>query len=80
MTILQMLGQSGVLTVLGMGVVFGFLVILVICVSLMGKVFGAFAKEGTNAALEAPSQTGESAGKVVAVIAAALSEYRKNNN
>ena len=81
MTILQMLGQSGVLTILGMGVVFAFLVILVICVTLMGKVFNAFSKTGTNAALEASPQTGENAnaGRVAAVIAAALSEYRKNN-
>ena len=79
MTILQMLGQSGVLTILGMGVVFSFLVILVICVSLMGKVLNAFAKEETNAALEASPQTGESASRVAAVIAAALNEYRKNN-
>jgi oxaloacetate decarboxylase gamma subunit len=35
---MDMLGQSAVLTVLGMGVVFGFLIIMVVCVSIMGKI------------------------------------------
>jgi oxaloacetate decarboxylase gamma subunit len=37
MTIIDMLGQSGVLTLLGMGVVFGFLIIMVISITVVGK-------------------------------------------
>jgi len=37
MTITEMLGQSGVLTLLGMGVVFGFLILMVIIISQIGK-------------------------------------------
>lgn len=35
MTITQMLGQSGLLTLLGMGVVFSFLVIMILCMTLL---------------------------------------------
>ena len=38
MTISEMLAQSGILTVLGMGVVFTFLAILVIVIGQFGKV------------------------------------------
>ncbi|MDR2900456.1 MAG: OadG family protein, partial [Treponema sp.] len=41
MTIMEMLGQSGILTVLGMGIVFSFLAILIICVTLLGKIVHA---------------------------------------
>ena len=37
MTIVEMLEQSAVLTLLGMGVVFGFLVIMIISITLAGK-------------------------------------------
>ena len=36
MTIVEMLGQSGVLTLLGMGVVFSFLILLVVIISQFG--------------------------------------------
>ena len=42
MTIVEMLGQSGSLSVLGMGVVVGFLVIMVFCVSVMGRIAHVF--------------------------------------
>ena len=35
MTILKMLLQSGILTVLGMGVVFAFLIIMIVCMNLL---------------------------------------------
>ena len=38
MTISEMLGQSGILAVLGMGIVFMFLAILVVVISLTGKI------------------------------------------
>ena len=43
MTIVEMLGQSGNIALLGMGTVFGFLIIMVFCVSALGKVFHAAA-------------------------------------
>ena len=79
MTIVQMLEQSGVLTVLGMAVVFGFLVIMVICVSIMGKIFQSFEKQKSVL----PSASAENAGtaaSVTAAITAAVSEYQKDNN
>ena len=38
MTILEMLEQSAILTVLGVGIVFSFLLIMIICVTLLGKI------------------------------------------
>jgi len=90
MTILDMLGQSAVLTVLGMGVVFGFLVIMVICVSIMGKIMqGLEGNKGVDVSLTGaplPSQAGftgtTDAGRsraVAAAIAAAVTQYQKDN-
>ena len=86
MTILDMLEQSGVLTLLGMGVVFGFLVIVVICVSAMGKVvhaLGADKDVGAPQTAVSPSSQAGGAAKntgVIAAITAAVNEYRKNNS
>ncbi|MDR0378260.1 MAG: OadG family protein [Spirochaetaceae bacterium] len=87
MTIVEMLGQSGVLTVLGMGVVFGFLIIMIICISLAGKVIHAL---GWDADVRGPAGSGAPAGKapaggaaktaVTAAITAAVTEYRKTNS
>ena len=82
MTILEMLGQSGVLTVLGMGVVFGFLTIMVICVTIMGKVVHALGADkdviepGQNVAAPSPAKTTA----VTAAITAAVTEYQKDNS
>ena len=38
MTITEMLGQSGILVILGMGVVFSFLAVLVVIISQVGKI------------------------------------------
>ncbi|MDR0388451.1 MAG: OadG family protein [Spirochaetaceae bacterium] len=77
MTIVDMLGQSGVLTLLGMSFVFGFLVILVICVTLTGKLIRRLVpQEEENTAAPPPSGTN---GAVNAAISAAITEYRKEN-
>ena len=79
MTILEMLGQSGVLTVLGMGIVFGFLVTLVISVTIMGKIVQALdARKGAAAPgqTSAPAKS-DSTTAVVAAIASAVAEYQK---
>jgi oxaloacetate decarboxylase gamma subunit len=76
-----MLEQSGVLTLLGMGIVFSFLVILVIAVSLAGKFFHAVGADKdiqpAAAGGAAPSGTGNAA--VTAAISAAVNEYQKTH-
>ena len=81
MTIMEMLGQSGVLAVLGMSVVFGFLITMIIAVTVMGKIMQALGagKEVTPpAGSAAPAKTGDNAA-VTAAISAAVNEYRKSN-
>ncbi len=84
MTIGQMLGQSGILTLLGMGVVFSFLIILILCMYLLHAVIHALkldkADEKKSASV-APASTAitpsADEGAVVAAIAAALHESNK---
>ena len=86
MTIVQMLEQSGVLTLLGMGIVFGFLVIMVICVSVMGKVIHALGinnganTSGISTQTSIQASTTDKSTAVTAAITAAVNEYRKDNN
>lgn len=83
MTIAEMLSQSGVLTLLGMGIVFGFLVILIISVTVMGKIIHALgADKDVTAPQVGASGTGSAGGAakataVAAAITAAVNEYRK---
>jgi oxaloacetate decarboxylase gamma subunit len=85
MTIAEMLGQSGVLTLLGMGIVFSFLVLLIISVTVAGKIIhslGADKGTGVPPALKTGS-SGGGAGKTTAVaaaITAAVNEYRNTNS
>ncbi|MDR2516704.1 MAG: OadG family protein [Spirochaetaceae bacterium] len=77
MTIFEMLEQSGVLTLLGMGVVVSFLFILVIAVTVVGKVIHAFGLDRDTApaaSRAAPGKAPEEA--VTAAITAAVTEYR----
>ncbi|MDR2486225.1 MAG: OadG family protein [Treponema sp.] len=90
MTIAEMFGQSIIVTLLGMGVVFGFLVILIVSITLAGNIIHAL---GLDKDLQAPVKakvptpapvsaavssvgTGNNAA-VTAAIAAAVTEYRK---
>ena len=81
MTIMDMLGQSSTLTLLGMGVVFSFLCIMVIAVTLMGKIVHAV---GADKDLTQPpkavsgTSTVSKTTAVAAAITAAITEYRKN--
>jgi len=80
---MEMLGQSGVLTVLGMGVVFSFLIIMIFAITAAGKIINALKlnKELMPQALAAApsaSVSGNSA-SVTAAISAAVNEYRKSN-
>ncbi|GAB6393422.1 MAG: oxaloacetate decarboxylase, gamma subunit [Treponematales bacterium] len=77
MTIGEMLSQSGVLTLLGMGIVFSFLILLIICVTLLGKVIHAAGAD--RDAVPAPAQGGgaaKGAAQVAAAVTAAVKEYR----
>ena len=79
MTIVDMLGQSGVMTLLGMGVVFAFLIIMVLCVSAMGKIIQKFSPD-KDTSLAAVSASGPAkSAAVAAAITAAVNEYRKDN-
>jgi len=76
MTIFDMLGQSGVLTVLGMGIVFSFLIIMIITITIVGKIIGKFVRQDVQPASSAVQRTGNAG--VTAAIGAAVNEYRKN--
>jgi oxaloacetate decarboxylase gamma subunit len=85
MTIIEMLGQSGVLTLLGMSIVFGFLIILIISITLAGKVIHALGWDkdaGGPAGAAAGKGPAKAAAKtaVAAAITAAVNEYRKTNS
>jgi oxaloacetate decarboxylase gamma subunit len=80
-----MLGQSGIFTLLGMGIVFSFLVILVACVSLTGKFIRAIGADKdvrqiptVPAGQAAPGTSGNAA--VTAAISAAVNEYGKSHS
>jgi len=79
MTIMDMLGQSVTLTLSGMGMVFGFLLIMVIAVTVTGKIIHAVGADKDLG--QAPKTAAGSAVKTTAVaaaITAAVTEYRKN--
>jgi oxaloacetate decarboxylase gamma subunit len=82
MTIIEMLKQSAILTVLGMAVVFTFLWFMIICVNFVGKLVH---KMGWDKDILTPeTKTPVSAGtgtapEVAAAISAAVTEYRKEN-
>lgn len=73
MTIIEMLGQSGLLTLLGMCVVFSFIIILICCMKLLHAIVHAAGWDK-----EEPAETTGTAapkqddGAIVAAIAAAI--------
>jgi len=84
MTIIEMLGQSVVLTVLGMGVVFGFLIVLVFVISFIGKLVNVGGPNqdvivSNNPASQIRQGTGNNP-QITAAITAAVNEYQKSNN
>jgi oxaloacetate decarboxylase gamma subunit len=78
MTIFEMLGQSGVLAVMGMGTVFSFLVLIVIAVTVMSKVVHALGLDKDVQAQKkaAPATASGVAPDTVAAITAAVTTYR----
>ena len=81
MTILEMFGQSAILAVLGMIVVFCFLWLMIICVSITGKIISK--TESGKDAQQQEKNTFNSTGstvkpEIVAAISAALTEHRES--
>lgn len=81
MTIPEMISQSGMLTVLGLGVVFSFLIILIGFMKLV-EIFVKFTgigKEEKTASTVAPTVASAGQNKaIIAAIAAAVNEKQKN--
>ena len=76
--IIEMLEQSGIMALVGMAIVFSFLIIMVFAITLTGKIIGRFTKP--EAVLtQSPSPNAIGGGAVTAAITAAVNEYRKNN-
>jgi sodium pump decarboxylase gamma subunit len=80
MTIAEMFGQSGVLALLGMAIVFSFLVILIFFMTLVGKIVRAMGWDN-DINQKKPVAAGAPANNaaVVAAVTAAVNEHRKNN-
>ena len=80
MTIAEMFGQSGVLALLGMAIVFSFLVILILFMTLVGKFVRAMGWDA-DVNQQKPAVAGASGNNaaVVAAVTAAVNEHRKNN-
>lgn len=76
MTIPEMMSQSGLLTVLGLGVVFAFLIILIAFMKLVEVLvrMSGLDKEEKTAASTAPAVNRGQDTAIVAAIAAAVSE------
>jgi oxaloacetate decarboxylase gamma subunit len=79
MTITEMLEQSGILTLLGMAVVFAFLWVMIVCVNLVGKLVHRLGWD--QDILQTEKETPKSKNKAVtpeitAAISAAVTEYR----
>ena len=83
MTIAKMFEQSLMVTLSGMGVVFGFLIILIIAITLTGKIIHALGWDKTEpAAAKAPAPPVPAAqgnAAIAAAITAAITEYRNHN-
>lgn len=80
MTIVDMLQQSLFLTLLGMGVVFSFLIILIVFMTLSHKVLHALKLDQEAVEPQKPSAapvTSGQDGAVVAAIAAAIREKQR---
>ena len=81
MTILEMLKESAALAGLGISVVFSFLILIVIFITLAGKIINAF-DSGKNVKpqdtkLAETTVKKEENDSVIAAITAAVNEYRK---
>ena len=78
MIISEMLGQSSILAVLGVVMVFGFLLILVLAISAMGKILGL--KRLNKGLQTADVHAGmDNKAQVTAAITAAVAQYKNRS-
>ena len=79
---MEMLGQSVILTVLGMGIVFIFLFIMIIVINRIGRLInGNDSYKPENSALAGEIPQGKDTEKkrqIAAAITAGIAEYRKS--
>lgn len=81
MTITEMLGQSGILTLLGMGVVFSFLIIMICFMNLSSKVIKALKLDKDDKPAQgatASSGVAQNNNAVIAAIATAVHDKQLN--
>ena len=78
-TDVNMLGESVKFMILGMGVVFLFLIILVQVVKVQGKLIAKYFPDEEPTVASATSTDGDESARVAAVIAA-VTEFRKNKS
>jgi oxaloacetate decarboxylase gamma subunit len=86
MTILEMLEQSGILTLFGIGVVFTFLIVMVIVISQAGKMFRAADsnkvvadKLAVEKAIYGNMTVTTNSAPIIAAITAAVGAYRSKH-
>ena len=82
MNIMEMLGQSAILTVLGMGVVFFFLIILVVIISQIGRFFCKKGMDTTGTVSAGETTQGtitEKNQEITAAISAGITAYKKSS-
>ncbi len=83
MTILEMFEQSGILALLGMGIVFSFLIVLVVFVSATAKVVKLMKWDRDiwpSAAATASGESGAVPAEIAAAISTAVHEHIKRNS
>jgi oxaloacetate decarboxylase gamma subunit len=82
MTILEMLQQSAVLTMLGMTIVFVFLALLVYCINLTGKLINRVNPESDieNPKTDSPLAKETAQPEIIAAISVAVNEYRNGTS
>jgi len=76
MSISELFGQSAILTVMGMAVVFLFLWILIACVKLASKLITASEGRKANSTTSGPQALETTDPQILAVISAAVAEYQ----
>lgn len=91
MTIFQMLGQSGLLTLLGMAVVFAFIIILIVCMNVLHGVVHALRLDKDEVKLVSkpaakvspkpvPAAVNAAVDKKAIIAAIAMAVHEKENN
>lgn len=86
MTIVEMLQQSGLLTLLGMGVVFTFIIVLILCMKLLQVVVSSFNRDkkqekSTNQVKNVQNVSVQTTDEdvIIAAIAAAVHDKQLNS-